>query len=1643
METLEVYIPMDRRQALARGETLPNRTGGAVLVADISGFTLLTDTLAQELGSRRGADELTKHLNLIFEALINEVHRYRGSVITFSGDSITCWFNHDNGLRATACSLAMQQAMLPLAGIKPSSGVTIPLAIKAAVATGPARRFLVGDPQIQYIDVLAGATLNRVDEAENYAKRGEVLLSPEVVAQLGHQVKMREWRTAAGVEGEPAARFAVVTELVDQVGVPPWPVESLGLTEGQARPWLLPPVYERLKAGRERFLDELRPAVALFLSFSGLDYDDDEAAGEKLDAFIRWVQNVLALYEGYLLQLTTGDKGSYLYASFGAPLAHGDDAARAVAAALELRSLPPALNFISDMRLGLSQGRMRAGAYGSAMRRTYGVLGSEVNIAARLMSKAEPGQILISKHVAEAAEKSYHFKYLASVEVKGRQEPIPIFDVLSRHLLTPYQPPTLVGRENALTQLEQLLEPVQNGQGQILRLEGLAGVGKSYLAADFVKLATSRSFQVARAVCQSPEQRASYDPWRQIFREWFDLADQSPPDEDPVAWFGLQMAQVETVIKDINPDWLLLLPLLGDLLGLPIPDNPDTLVFNPLLRRGMFLALAPEMIKTWATNQPSLILIEDAHWLDEASQELTLTLGRTIASTPLLLTLVHRSLGPEDKPLLPDLNQLPYYNHLNLHGKTEPVVLLRPHEQKQPGPLPQTSQLIIGRTMERLRLTGQLQALLQGGSGGLVIIEGEAGIGKSRLVADLLEQAHRLGMTTLVGAGDAIEQSTPYHAWRPVFRQLFNLDARPEASTLARRTHVLTLFPTNPELLRLAPLLNAVLSLSLQENNITRQMTGQVRADNTNELLLHLLQATATGSPTLLVLEDAHWLDSASWVLTRLVSQRVQPLLLVLVTRPLVDPLPAEYNQLLHMSNAQRLWLEALPPAETLTLVCQRLAVNSLPGPVATLIQTKAEGHPFFSEELAYALRDAGLIRISAGVCQLTTDVKDFSAITLPDTIEDVITSRIDRLTSAQQLILKVASVIGRVFAFRLLHDIHPIETDKPHLPSYLDTLERLDITHIETAEPDLTYIFKHIITQEVAYNLMLFAQRQELHQAVAEWYERTYADNLAPFYPLLAHHWSQAAGVRQADPILTAKAIDYLEKAGEQALHNYANQEAISFFSKALSLDDQRLKTKSRELLETAVSGRPSAVALRRAYWKRQLGEAYLALGQFSESRTHLEQTLTLLGWPAPTTRGKLIIALLGQVGRQALHRLWPAWFLGHSRDASAEVQVMAFSEAALAYEHLAEIHLWSQQESDTRLLIANASLHMLNLAERAGPSPELARAYAGMRIAAGFIPWYALAEVYGRQAVETAHQVNQLSALGWVLFLSGIYHLGIGRWTQAEDTLGRAVEIYEQLGDRYRWAQAKVNLAKLAYYRGQFAQGAKLAAEVYAVAHRQDDLLSQAWGLYQQGENTLRLGQIAEAITFLEAALQVYAKSPDRLTKAVTCGLLAVARLRQDQPELALLAAEAGAQVLAQSSLDVFVRFQAYAGIAEVYLQLWESQTQPNLKTKAGQICQAFRKFTRVFPIGRPWFWLCQGLYEWLAGQPGRAHQAWQKSLIEAERLAMPYEQGLAHYEIGRHLVTADPARQMHLNYACDIFAQLEASYDLARAQAIAQQS
>jgi predicted ATPase len=269
--------------------------------------------------------------------------------------------------------------------------------------------------------------------------------------------------------------------------------------------------------------------------------------------------------------------------------------------------------------------------------------------------------------------------------------------------------------------------------------------------------------------------------------------------------------------------------------------------------------------------------------------------------------------------------------------------------------------------------------------------------------------------------------------------------------------------------------------------------------------------------------------------------------------RPLPEARPAAYDQLAEAENTQRLVLDSMAPEETLSLVCQRLGVDQLPDPVAGLIREKAQGNPFFSEEIAYALRDSGQIQVAAGTCVLAPGLESLDRLNFPDTVQGVITSRIDRLTPQQQLGLKVASTIGQIFAFTTFAEIYPIAEDRHLLRETTEALNKLEITLLETPDPDLSYIFKHIITRDVAYNLMLYAQRERLHRTIAEWFEKSYQQELTAHYPLLAHHWSLAAGEHREDKAAVAKARFYLQGAGEQAMAAGAFPDAVVFFRQAL----------------------------------------------------------------------------------------------------------------------------------------------------------------------------------------------------------------------------------------------------------------------------------------------------------------------------------------------------------------------------------------------------------------------------------------------------------------------------------------------------------
>src|SRR5262249_865373 len=236
----------------------------------------------------------------------------------FSGDAITCWFDDqemgDGGwemgvtgpapnphlpspARAATCALAMREAMAQFAAIDMPSGANAALKVKIAIASGPARRFLLGDPQIQQFDVLAGATLDRLGAIVDLAEHDDVLVDAQTLAQIGEVALVAGWREHAQT-GERVAALGGLTEPAPHSRTPALIPDHV--SDVQVRPWLSPSVYTWLRASPDPFLAELRPAVALMIQFSGIDFDQDDA-GPRLDTYVRRVQQIVTRYEGILV----------------------------------------------------------------------------------------------------------------------------------------------------------------------------------------------------------------------------------------------------------------------------------------------------------------------------------------------------------------------------------------------------------------------------------------------------------------------------------------------------------------------------------------------------------------------------------------------------------------------------------------------------------------------------------------------------------------------------------------------------------------------------------------------------------------------------------------------------------------------------------------------------------------------------------------------------------------------------------------------------------------------------------------------------------------------------------------------------------------------------------------------------------------------------------------------------------------------------------------------------------------------------------------------------------------------------------------------------------------------------------------------
>ncbi|MBM3240654.1 zinc-ribbon domain-containing protein [Candidatus Poribacteria bacterium] len=696
---------------------------------------------------------------------------------------------------------------------------------------------------------------------------------------------------------------------------------------------------------------------------------------------------------------------------------------------------------------------------------------------------------------------------------------------------------------------------------------------------------------------------------------------------------------------------------------------------------------------------------------------------------------------------------------------------------------------MIGRDEEFTKLTGCLEDLMKG-RGQIVLIIGVAGVGKSRLVAELkaltltpgpspIKGEEKLpSPSPLVGEGRgegakplwlegrclSIGESVGYWVFIDMLKSYFQFEAMDDEKAMGEKitSAVKALVPQQAD--EILPLFGNLLSIKFGnelDDRLKFASPEQIK-HQTFMALRDFLFTLAQRQPLVLVFEDLHWGDNLSLDLISLLMEMLSlaPLMLICVYRPEQDHKSWRISTIASSKCLERyteIHLRELRPQESRRMVEELLWIENLPEQVKELILQKSEGNPFFVEEVIRSLIDSEIVVKEGEIWKAKTEI---SSLMVPDTIQSVIMSRIDRLEEEVKYVLQCASVIGRLFRHRLLGYTSQRERD---LDKYLWRLEDKELIYEERAMPELEYSFKHVLTQETAYQSLLQRRRQEFHRRVGEGIETLYKERIEEFYGELAYHYDKSGNVE--------KTVEYLLLAGEKARRAYLNDEAIGYFQRVL----ERLNVSKSEIRNTQSEMEWRLAAL------KGLGQIYQGIGKASEAEERFRQAIALgkeMGL-APRELVRLYYwlgaALSWQSRFDEMLRVGEEGLALLEEDTESVEAALMNSRIALAYGHKGE---WEKRREFT--------LRNAQFLQHLPYSEELSHAYAHIAMQYVFDKNVEEALKWLKALERKAEQHHDLRALAEMHgYAGGFIASNIGDLLGALSRLQQGLELSTKVGD------------------------------------------------------------------------------------------------------------------------------------------------------------------------------------------------------------------------------------------------------------------
>jgi tetratricopeptide (TPR) repeat protein len=529
----------------------------------------------------------------------------------------------------------------------------------------------------------------------------------------------------------------------------------------------------------------------------------------------------------------------------------------------------------------------------------------------------------------------------------------------------------------------------------------------------------------------------------------------------------------------------------------------------------------------------------------------------------------------------------------------------------------------VGRERE-LEILGDCFERVRKENGQAVSIVAEAGMGKSRLLYEFRKSLANEDVTFLEGRCVSYGQNIPYLPAIDILRDNFRIEAGDGPKEIQEKIKRgweqiepnagQSVNETLPYLLELFSVENGFDALKNIEPDIKRRKTFEV-----------LKELSLKGSrlrPLVIVFEDLHWIDRTTEESIKLLIENIPGARILLLLTFRSNYIPAWGGKTYY----SQITLNRLSNRESLDMIRAHLDAEEIAEDLGGLILEKSEGVPFFIEEFTRTLQESGSVKKTDGRCHLSAD---FSSFSIPETLHDLLMSRVDKLPEGAKEILQIGSVIEREFGWNLLKEVTGLE--EMALLARLSHLKEAELIFERGIFPRVNYIFQHALTRELVYNSLLTEKRQECHRHIAEAMENIFSDRLDEHSPMLALHFTQGGNAERG--------YAYHHTAGNLAANSYANQEAMEHFREAWRLIDEfssdhektekRLVTavKLAEVMETLGEFEPTLALLQEVlpssegpdhllsaarirYW---MGHTLGNLGRYDDARVYLKQSLEL----------------------------------------------------------------------------------------------------------------------------------------------------------------------------------------------------------------------------------------------------------------------------------------------------------------------------------------------------------------------------------------------------------------------------------------------